>query len=236
MIPGMDVYLPSGRKLSMGILSQSKTYSGLLAGFLDREMTVRQIDRLLEKGKGLSVAGSSPHLIPPSLVTRNVVRRAETLVDERLPLVACLARFDSDELKASDSHAYSSLVVAWAFEFLLQFLKLLLIGGSPAENPGVLSVLLFLSFVELIRLSIYVFMGAVIIQAVLSWVNPYHPVAPFFAALTNPFLKPVQRAIPTIGGVDISPVFVLIFFQLLLMLPVTWLEQESARMVARALL
>jgi len=130
----------------------------------------------------------------------------------------------------------SSLVVAWAFEFLLQFLKLLLAGGSPAENPGVLSVLLFLSFVELIRLSIYVFIGAVIIQAVLSWVNPYHPVAPFFAALTNPFLKPVQRAIPTIGGVDISPVFVLIFFQLLLMLPVTWLEQETARMVTRALL
>src|SRR5258708_19084956 len=130
----------------------------------------------------------------------------------------------------------SSLVVAWAFEFLLQFLKLLLQGGSPAENPGVLSVLLFLSFVELIRLSIYVFMGAVIIQAVLSWVNPYHPVAPFFAALTNPFLKPVQRAIPLIGGVDISPIFVLIFFQLLLMLPVTWLEQERARMVAHALL
>ncbi len=130
----------------------------------------------------------------------------------------------------------SSLVVAWAFEFLLQFLKLLLQGGSPAENPGVLSVLLFLSFVELIRLSIYVFMGAVIIQAVLSWVNPYHPVAPFFASLTNPFLKPVQRAIPLIGGVDISPIFVLIFFQLLLMLPVTWLEQESARMVAHALL
>jgi YggT family protein len=130
----------------------------------------------------------------------------------------------------------SSLVVAWAFEFLLQSLKVLLAGGSPAENPGVLSVLLFLSFVELIRLSIYVFMGAVIIQAVLSWVNPYHPVAPFFAALTNPFLKPVQRAIPLIGGVDISPVFVLIFFQLLLMLPVAWLEQESLRMVARALL
>jgi YggT family protein len=129
----------------------------------------------------------------------------------------------------------SSLVVAWAFEFLLQFLKLLLEGGSPAENPAVLSVLLFLAFVELIRLSIYVFMGAVIIQAVLSWVHSYHPLAPFFASLANPFLKPVQRVIPPIGGFDISPVFVLLFFQLLLMLPVTWLEQECVRM-ARALI
>ena len=97
-------------------------------------------------------------------------------------------------------------------------------------------MLLFLALVKMVRLSIYVFMGAIIIQAVLSWVNPYHPVAPFFDALTRPFLKPVQKAVPPIGGVDITPVLVLIFFQLLLMLPVTWLEQESARIVARALL
>ena len=131
---------------------------------------------------------------------------------------------------------WASLIVAGMFEFVLQVLLLLVAGGSPVENPGVLSVLLFLAFVKLIRLSIYVFMGAIIIQAVLSWVNPYHPVAPFFNSLTEPFLRPVKRVIPPIGGVDISPVFVLIFFQLLLMLPVSWLEMETHRMVARALL
>jgi YggT family protein len=61
-------------------------------------------------------------------------------------------------------------------------------------------------------------------------------VAPFFDALAKPLLRPVQKAIPPIGGVDITPVFVLIFLQLLLMLPVTWLEMESARMLSRALL
>jgi YggT family protein len=107
-------------------------------------------------------------------------------------------------------------------------------GGSPAAE--VLTVLFFLAFVKLIRLSIYVFMGAIIIQAVLSWVNPHHPVAPFFHALTRPFLKPFQKAVPLIGGVDITPVLVLIAFQLVLMLPVTWLETETARMLQRALL
>jgi YggT family protein len=131
---------------------------------------------------------------------------------------------------------WASLVVAFAFEFLLQFLLLLVLGASPIESPAALSVLLFLAFVKLIRLTVYIFMGAVIIQAVLSWVNPYHPVAPFFDALTRPFLKPVQKAIPSIGGVDITPVLVLIFFQLVLMLPVSWLEQQTARMLARALL
>lgn len=130
----------------------------------------------------------------------------------------------------------ASLLVAWILEFVLQMLLLLLFGASPFEYPGVIPVVVFLSFVLIVRLSIYVFMGAVIIQAALSWVAPHHPVAPFFDALTRPFLRPVRRAIPLIGGVDISPLFVFIFFQLLLMLPVAWLEQEAGRMVQRALL
>jgi len=130
---------------------------------------------------------------------------------------------------------WASLIVAGLLEFIEQVLLFVVSGVSPIENPSVLSVLLFLSFVKLVRLSVYVFMGALIIQVVLSWVNPYHPVQPFFTALVNPFMKPVQRVIPPVGGVDISPVFVLIFFQLLLMLPVTWLEMESYRMAQHAL-
>ena len=130
----------------------------------------------------------------------------------------------------------ASLAVAWLFEFILQLLLLLLLGASIMDNPGALSVVLFLALVKLVRLSIYVFMGAIIIGAVLSWVASYHPVAPFFDALTRPFLKPVQRAVPPIGGVDITPVLVLIAFQLILMLPVTWLEAQAGRMLARAFL
>jgi YggT family protein len=129
---------------------------------------------------------------------------------------------------------WASLVVAFAFEFLLQVLLVLIAGIAPTAQ--LLSVLLFMSFVKLIRLSIYVFIGAIIIQAVLSWVNPHHPVAPFFHALTRPFLKPFQRAVPPIGGVDITPILVLIALQLVLMLPVGWLEQEAGRMLQRALL
>jgi YggT family protein len=67
-------------------------------------------------------------------------------------------------------------------------------------------------------------------------VGPYHPVAPFFDALAGPVMKPVRRVIPPIGGVDITPVFVLIFLQLLLMLPVAWLEHTSSLMLSRSLL
>jgi YggT family protein len=130
----------------------------------------------------------------------------------------------------------SSILVAWFAEFVLQVLLLFVFGYPVADNPGVLSAVLFLSLIKLVRLSIYVFMGAIIIQAVLSWFATYNPTAPFFEALSRPFLKPIQRALPTIGGVDVSPVVVLIAFQLILMLPVAWLEGQAGRVVARALM
>ena len=131
---------------------------------------------------------------------------------------------------------WASLIVAGALEFVLDVLTLLLTSASPFDNPAVLSVVLFLAFVKLIRYSIYVFMGALIIMVVLSWVAPHHPVMPFFDALTRPFMRPARRIIPPIGGVDISPLFVFLFFQILLMIPVAWLEAQTLRMVQRALL
>jgi YggT family protein len=129
---------------------------------------------------------------------------------------------------------WASLVVALLLEFILQILLFTMaIGAAP--NAGVLSALLFLSFVKLIRLSIYIFIVVIIAQAVMSWINPYHPAAPFFDALSRPFMAPVRRVIPTIGGVDISPIFVLIFLQLMLMLPVTWLEGQAVRLARAAL-
>jgi YggT family protein len=58
--------------------------------------------------------------------------------------------------------------------------------------------------------------------------------APFFDALTRPFLGPLRR-VPTIGGVDITPVIVLIACQLVIMVPVEWLELQSIRMIGQVL-
>lgn len=129
---------------------------------------------------------------------------------------------------------WASLAVALLLEFVLQVLEFCLLAGA-IPNGGVLSALLFLAFVRLVRLSIYIFIVVIIAQAVMSWVSPYHPAAPFFNALSDPLLKPVRRFIPPIGGVDISPVFVLIILQLILMLPITWLEQQAGAMVRMAL-
>ncbi len=70
----------------------------------------------------------------------------------------------------------------------------------------------------------------------LMWSLRVRADVPFFEALTRPFLKPFQKAVPTIGGVDVTPVLVLIACQLVLMLPVAWLETQAVAAVAKAAL
>jgi YggT family protein len=66
-------------------------------------------------------------------------------------------------------------------------------------------------------------MYAIIISAILSWLVAFdvinlrnrfvYSVAHFLDAVTRPVLRPVQRFIPPLGGVDISPIIVLLLIQ-----------------------
>jgi len=67
-------------------------------------------------------------------------------------------------------------------------------------------------------------------QVVLSWVSPHSPVMPLLNGMTRPVLRVFQRRIPPIGNVDLSPLFALVVIQLLLMLPVAWLETNVVRL------
>lgn len=49
-----------------------------------------------------------------------------------------------------------------------------------------------------------------LIHVIISWVNPLAPVAPALAALLRPLLQPIQRILPTMGGIDLSPMVLLI--------------------------
>jgi YggT family protein len=91
-------------------------------------------------------------------------------------------------------------------------------------------VLLSLALLELARFSLYLLIGVILIQAVISWVNPYAPLAPLFNALTGPFLRPFRRLIPPIGNVDLSPLFALVAAQLLL-IPLEYLTRSVAALL-----
>lgn len=126
-------------------------------------------------------------------------------------------------------------LATFALAWLLQILELLVVlqiqGRGFGEAVGLtLAVMALLALVLLTKITLYILMVAVIVQVVLSWVNPYSPVMPLLNSMTRPFLGPLQRRIPPIGNVDLSPLFAIVVIQLLLMLPVAWLEVSVTRL------
>lgn len=71
------------------------------------------------------------------------------------------------------------------------------------------------------------FVVLIIVQAVLSWVSPVSPASALFHALTAPVLNPFRRIVPTISGVDLSPLVAFIVIQLVMMAPVALLERSA---------
>jgi len=128
----------------------------------------------------------------------------------------------------------ASLLWAWLMEIVLLLLFVAVMGANLSTGgPIVFSAMAFLAFVKLIEFSINLLFFAILAQAVLSWINPYNPVQPVFAALTRPFLRPVQRILPTLGGVDLSPLVVMVLCQLI-QIPVHALEGTAMRMISFA--
>jgi YggT family protein len=110
----------------------------------------------------------------------------------------------------------ATLTMAFLLELALVLSLLVLVGFREFLNWEVMAWVLALTCLRLIGVSIYLLIGALIFQAVLSWVSPYHVVAPFFDALTSPFLRHLRRVIPTVGGIDLSPLVLCVICQLLL--------------------
>lgn len=109
----------------------------------------------------------------------------------------------------------SALVLAW----LVKSVELAIVAliELPQVNP--LGALIW-ALPALVGLVINIFIFAVLIRVILSWVNPdpYHPVAGLLDKLTEPVMGPARRMLPPIGGLDLSPVLVMVGLVLLEML------------------
>ena len=125
----------------------------------------------------------------------------------------------------------ASLALAWLAQLLELFVVLQIRGYAPEPQAGLaIAALVLMAVVMLAKIGLYIVMVAVVIQAVLTWFNPYSTVMPLLNSMTRPFLRVFQRLVPPIGNVDLSPLFVVVAIQLLLMLPVAFLEASVARL------
>ncbi len=92
---------------------------------------------------------------------------------------------------------------------VLEFTTFYLINGQPVDIPIVFYVGL-LAAIKQVGFMLFVIM---LIMAIMSWVvQGYNPTMMIFQQLTEPFLRPIRRLIPSIGGLDLS---ILVAFLLL---------------------
>ncbi len=121
-----------------------------------------------------------------------------------------------------------TLLLAWLMQLLEWLATLQIRGFSWSHEAGItVAALAALAVIAVIKMLIYIVMFATLLQAVLSWINPVSPVAPLLDAMSRPFLRLFRQRIPPIGNVDLSPLFLIIACQLLLMLPLAWLEAAA---------
>jgi YggT family protein len=109
----------------------------------------------------------------------------------------------------------AALVLAW---LVLVVQQLVLFGVQGFGLQPLASALL--SIPELLSMIINIFLFAILIQVIISWINPgsYNPILSLVHSLTEPLLRPVRRRLPDMGGLDLSPMVVMVGLVLLEML------------------
>ncbi|EKD70153.1 MAG: hypothetical protein ACD_46C00619G0008 [uncultured bacterium] len=98
---------------------------------------------------------------------------------------------------------------------VLEIVKFLCISLLSTGMPSIIGLVL-LSIADMFKLLIQCFFYGILLQAILSWVQPHSPVNFLLYQVTSPVMRPFQRVIPPIGGIDISPIAALIFLQFII--------------------
>lgn len=110
----------------------------------------------------------------------------------------------------------ASLFLAWLWQVAYQGIALGFSGVLVAVSPAPTLVVALLALLAVAKIGLYLVMGAVLISAIFSWVNPHAPLAGVFDTVTRPWLRPFRRFIPPVGGVDLSPLALLLVLQIAL--------------------
>ncbi len=111
----------------------------------------------------------------------------------------------------------ASLVLAWIVATIEWLIILAIMGKGFAPTVAMLYAV-----ASLVELVIFIFLFAIAVQAIVSWINPgaVNPILGLMHSLTEPLVAPVRRRMPDTGGIDFSPMIVFIGLIVLAMLVV----------------
>ena len=129
---------------------------------------------------------------------------SQAIVKITNPLVIPLRKF-IPSIRGIDT---STLLVILGLQMVLLSILALITSGTL---PGILPLFLG-SLIEIADQVLWFYFIIIFVSVILSWVNPgtYNPVTSILYSLTEPIMAPVRRLIPSVGGLDLSPIFVII--------------------------
>lgn len=137
-------------------------------------------------------------------VSQFLVRVTNPLLVPMRKVIPALGKFDT---------------AAIVLMLVLQLVSVFIVISLRGVSVPFLSLLMY-TVGELFLLLINIFLVSILVQVILSWINQggYSPVNSLLYSLTNPILKPIQRIIPPLSGIDLSPLFAMIGLQVIRML------------------
>jgi len=115
----------------------------------------------------------------------------------------------------------SSLLFSYSVT-VLKFIVLIMIFSAGFPSFG---SILFISLAKLINQFFSLFLYLIIIRAILSWITPGYnnPIMAVIYQLTEPLMAPVRRLIPSMGGLDLSPIVLILGLQFTLSAIESWI-------------
>ena len=134
---------------------------------------------------------------------------SQFLVRATNPIVLPLRRI----LPAKGRFDPASLLLAVAIQ-LLGIVAMLVMNG--VSLPGI-SLLLAWSVVGVIGLIVKIYFFALLAMIILSWIAPgtSNPAAYLMYQITEPVMAPFRRVLPSMGGLDFSPILVFILINVI---------------------
>ena len=112
---------------------------------------------------------------------------------------------------------FATVFVMLTLEILKFYLMMILTTGFP-HVAGII----ILALADLLKIFFNTFFYAILLQALLSWVQPgFSPIGELLRQITAPIMHPIQRFMPPVAGFDLSPIPALILLQLMNIILVT---------------
>lgn len=110
---------------------------------------------------------------------------------------------------------WASVVGAWLTAVVYLVLMVGVAGGEPLN---LFPIGLVVAVLVVVKWAVSLLMWLTLLMALLSWVNPRSQAMAVLYHLTAPFLNPIRRVVPLIGGADLSPLLLFVIAQIVLMI------------------